>query len=331
MLKLIEFFLVHEVSLKVIGLIVLNLTMSVLPLVLPMSLLFAVLLTYSRLSANSETVALKAIGYSPRHLSLPAVLFSILIAVLSIQTLFYLGPSARWKFDQVLHEIGSQKVMSSVQPGTFSESFFDLVLYANRIDQKSGQLEDLFIFDNRNQESPVAIVAKKGSIKSTKEKSEQRASVLLTDGYIHQIGALSRAKVKFADYSITIADANASSRRNKDLDTYTMTELKEVMNSPDTKKDFMKSVRIEAGRRWVLSLACIIFGFLGFSLGTKTNRRSGASSGFVLSVACIIGYWISYMIGFNLAKSIHPTMVWTPNILFLVLTAYMWRRQNIVD
>src|SRR5687767_13645494 len=76
-LRLTETILVHNVGLETVAELMINLTIGFLPIVLPMSLLFSVLLTYARLSADSEMVAFKALGYSPFYLSLPAIIFSV--------------------------------------------------------------------------------------------------------------------------------------------------------------------------------------------------------------------------------------------------------------
>src|SRR5437868_11670637 len=61
-LRLTEFALVHGVDLKTIAEIVGYICISMLPALFPMSLLFAIILTYGRLSSDSEVVALKASG-----------------------------------------------------------------------------------------------------------------------------------------------------------------------------------------------------------------------------------------------------------------------------
>ena len=61
-LRLTEFALVHGVALKTIAEIVGYVIISLLPVLFPMALLFSVLLTYGRLSQDSEIVAMKAAG-----------------------------------------------------------------------------------------------------------------------------------------------------------------------------------------------------------------------------------------------------------------------------
>lgn len=167
-LKLTEFIIVYNISIIHVIELLVHLSIGFLPIILPMSLLFSILLTYSRLSSDSEMVAFRALGYSPSTISLPAIVFSFFVFFISVQTVLFLGPLARTKFDSMLNSIGSQKIMSTLSAGTFSESFFDLTFYTNEIDTENNILKNLFVYDNRNPKSPIAIVAKTGVIKRCK-------------------------------------------------------------------------------------------------------------------------------------------------------------------
>ncbi|MCB0386398.1 MAG: LptF/LptG family permease, partial [Bdellovibrionales bacterium] len=84
-LRLTEFVLVHGVKVQDILQMIVYLSVSFLPIILPMSLLFAVLLTYGRLSGDSEIVAMKSLGLNLKHLSLPAVLLGVVTVIISAQ------------------------------------------------------------------------------------------------------------------------------------------------------------------------------------------------------------------------------------------------------
>src|SRR5690606_28280616 len=81
-LRLTEFVLVHGVSAGTIFSIMLYLSVSFLPVILPMSLLFSVLLTYSRLSNDSEIVAFKSLGLSMIQLAAPAVVLAVVATLM---------------------------------------------------------------------------------------------------------------------------------------------------------------------------------------------------------------------------------------------------------
>src|SRR4051812_19615790 len=143
-LRLTEFILIHGVDLSTIGHIMLYMSLSFLPMILPMSTLFSVLLTYNRLSNDSEIVALKALGLSMRTLTVPALVLAVAATLMSAQTSFYLGPWGNRQFELLINDLGRQKAGAAIKEGVFSEGFFNLVIYANHVDSREGLLKDVF-------------------------------------------------------------------------------------------------------------------------------------------------------------------------------------------
>lgn len=329
-LKLTEFILIYNVSpLNVVQLLV-NLSVGFLPIILPMSLLFSILLTYSRLSADSEMVALRALGYAPSTISLPAILFSFVVFLISIQTVFFLGPLAQTKFEEMLNSIGSQKVMSSISEGTFSESFFDLVLYTNEIDKEKNLLKDLFVYDRRNPKNPLAIVAHEGRISSNVTSGNQIAEIVLSDGFMYKLDNTSHMKIKFENYTLKISSTISTAVKERGTDTMTFSELQQNLASSTT-PERTAALTSEYHGRLAIATSCLLFGFLGSALGSGANRRSSASSGFIVSVICIIAYWILYVAMSNVGKKmiLPPDIaLWIPNALFLLFTIFMWRKHS---
>lgn len=122
--RLTEYVIVHGASLQTISKILFYLGISFLPVILPMSLLFAVLLTYGRLSTDSEIVALKALGLNIYHLTLPAVILGSLVTLLSFQTSYHIAPWGNRQMEVLLHKLGQSKPGASFKEGVFSEGFF---------------------------------------------------------------------------------------------------------------------------------------------------------------------------------------------------------------
>jgi len=49
-----------------------------------------------------------------------------------------------------------QKVAATLKEGIFSEGFFDLVVYANKVDSRTNELKDVFIYDERDAKADCA-------------------------------------------------------------------------------------------------------------------------------------------------------------------------------
>lgn len=328
-LRLTEFVLVHGVSIKTITEIMTYLSVSFLPVILPMSLLFSILLTYGRLSQDSEIVAMKSLGLELAHLLAPALLLAIVTTILSAQTSFYLAPWGNRQFEVLINELSRAKASVTIREGVFSEGFFDLVVYANKVDSNEGHLKNVFIYDERNPTSPLTIIAKEGEIVQSKDPKNLTATLRLIDGDIHRTTEAAYTKIKFDTYDINLADNTQAGHKKKSLQSMDIFELKSEMQKSDMDNSQKKKVEVEFYRRWSLSFACMVFGFLGVGLGTTTNRRSAKSSGFVISLGVIISYWLMYILSEGLARNVWmPTWValWLVNALFFAFAVYTLRK-----
>ncbi|MCC6276880.1 MAG: LptF/LptG family permease, partial [Oligoflexia bacterium] len=148
-LRLSEFIIVHGVQFGMVLQLVTYMTVSFLPAVIPISLLFSVLLTFGQMSGDSEIVAMKAIGYHLGHLLVPTVVLSTLVAILSAYISFYGAPWGNRGFEVLFQKLANTKAAATIQQGVFSEGFFDLVLYADEVDSRNGKLKRVFIYDER--------------------------------------------------------------------------------------------------------------------------------------------------------------------------------------
>lgn len=328
-LRLTEFVLIHGVRIKVILQLMMYLSVSFLPVILPMSLLFSVLLTYNRLSNDSEIVVLKSLGLSMAQLTIPALILSLAATLMSAQTSFYLGPWGNRKFEVLINDLGHQKVAAALREGVFSEGFFDLVVYANKVDSKAGLLSDVFIYDERDPKAPVTIIAKQGHLIQEVSAAGQSALLRLTDGNIHRTHQNTYTKVDFSSYDINLFDPFDLSERKKSPPSLTINEVSEQLAKPDLEPKLRRTLEIEYHRRWSLSGACIIFALLGVGLGTVTNRRSARGGGFALCLLALISYWILYVSAEGVARNgwvPTPIALWSINVLFLAVALKTLKR-----
>lgn len=326
-LRYTEFVLIHGVGLEVIGQIMGYLSISFLPALLPMSLLFAVLMTYSRLSNDSEMVALKASGLSMYSILAPALILSILVSIISAQTSFHIAPWGNRQFELLVTEVSQNKASVVIREGTFSEGFFDKVVYANEVDTKTGELHNVFIYDETSGNLPLTVIAKRGEII---QDPETRNSVLvrLYDGDIHRKGE-AHTKIKFNTYDLKMSDPIKTETRDKSSPSLTIEEIAEKLRTPQLPMDQYLTLKAEYHKRWAISLVCLVFGLLGVGLGTNTNRRSQKAGGMILCLVVVIVYWVLYVTCEGLARSGQvpaAVAIWFPNAVFAV--AAYWSLKN---
>jgi lipopolysaccharide export system permease protein len=328
-LRLTELFLIHGVHLLTIAEIMAYLSTSFLPILFPMSLLFTVLLTYSRMSADSEIVAFRAIGLSTPSIIAPAMILSLLVGFLSLQTSFYIAPWANRQFELLVTKIGAAKPGVTLKEGTFSEGFFDMVVYANKVDSKLGILKQVFIYDERNPENPITVIAQEGRLIQDKDQPGNAASLRLMSGSIHRTSEGRHTKIDFSTYDIFLSDPVADSFQNKSPQSLTAVELRTRLKDPNLKNDERLDYETEFHKRMAIALACVIFAIIGVGLGTVTNRRNAKSGGAVVCVGLIVAYWVVYVAAEGAARkgTVPPAIaMWMPDLLFSFAAFFSLKR-----
>lgn len=327
-LRLTEFLLVHGIKWTTIIKIMGYMSISFLPMLLPMSLLFAVLLTYNRFSMDSEIIALKSCGVNTSSIILPALIFSIVITLISSQTSFYLAPWGNRQFEVLINRLGNSKAAASIKGGTFSEGFFDLVVYANKVNSQTGQMKDLFIYDEKNPEAPLTIVALEGQIIPDETNPGHSVLLRLLKGQIHR-NTESHTIINFDSYDVLLNDPIKLQEKKKSSSSLNLNELQTLRFDASITSGERQDYDIEFHKRGALSVACMVFCLLGLAFGIVTNRRSGKSSGFIFSIGFIVLYWIVYLSFESLVRSYHLTTwvgLWLPNAMFATLGIYQLKK-----
>jgi len=330
-LRLTEFILIHGVEWKVIGRLTLYMSLSFLPIILPMSLLFSILLSYSRMSQDSEIVAFRSLGVSQKQLFIPALILSLFATVISLQTSHNIGPWGNSHFESLIHELGTQKVGAAIKAGVFSEGFFDFVVYANDVNSKTGELNKVFIYDERQPHSPLTIIAKTGSVRQEKTPEGWKATLELRDGKIHRTLNNTYTQISFETYSVDLFDPHEANQGKKSQQSMTTHELQQRRALTDLSAKDRLNLDVEYSQRWSLPFTCLIFGLIGVALGTSANRRHAKSSGFVLSLLVIVAYWVSYVVAAALSKNgFVPAWasLWTVNLCFLAYGIYKFKNSE---
>lgn len=326
-LRLTEFALIHGVDISTLSEIILYICISMLPALFPMSLLFAILWTYGRLSQDSEIVALRACGLSMRSILLPALILSILIGVVSAQTSFELAPWGNRRFEVLFSNLKQTKAAATIKAGTFSEGLFDLVVYANKIDSDTDIMQDIFIYDERDPKLPLTIIAKSGQLQPDPNMPGHKALLRLENGSIHR-KAETHTKINFETFDVHLSDPLEIQEREKSAQSWTWSDIQEMLASNPSKTELIK-LKIEWNKRMAIALMCVVFALIGVGLGIQPNRRAARSSGFILCLAVIIGYWVLYLTCEGLARGgqIPPSIsLWLPNFGFAGFAIYSLKK-----
>lgn len=327
-LRLTEFALVHNVPLKTIAEIIGYVVISMLPALFPMALLFSVLLTYGRLSQDSEIVAMKASGLPMGTLLLPAVFLALFVGIISAQMSFSIAPWGNRQFEVLYTRLANTKAGAVIKEGTFSEGFFDMVVYANEVDSDKGLLKKVFIYDEKNADVPLTIISKEGEIIPDPERPGYEVLLRLKNGEIHR-QAKTHTKISFETYDVHFSEPLNLEEREKSPQSLTLDEVRARLREDLKDPELEVTLRTEYHKRLAITALCIIFALIGVGLGTTTNRRAAKAGGMILCIGLIIIYWILYISAEGLARSgtIPVALaIWTPNFIFAILGIDSLRR-----
>ncbi len=175
-----------------------------LSMLLPAALYVAILLALSRLSSDSEIVAMWAGGIGPRQINLIVFRFLLAFAAATSLISLYLSPEAFAAHEVVLARVREEAKVSMVLPGRFLElRNGELVAYAEALSADGREMQNVFarftIAGSQN-----ILVAKRAHFSGRKE--EFGRYIVLEDGYRYSgsPGSVDYTVYRFAKLEIRI-------------------------------------------------------------------------------------------------------------------------------
>jgi len=305
-------------------------TVYILVMTIPMSVLLAVLVSFSRLSADSEITAMRASGISI-HRMMPSVLvFAGLAYILTSTIYIQILPRSNQKLREMRFELFQTQASIGVKPHVFNTDFNDVVIYVNNVDHTTQSLEGIFIADNRNKKQPLVIVAEEG--REALLEDTETINLRLINGCTHEI--FTDNQNRYSTTPFTTMDLGLSTLR---FETTTLVKSDREMTIPElleTARERRAKGRSDA-RQWVeiwkktsLPFACFVFAVLGVPLGI-TTRRGGRSAAFATSIGLILVYYIFLTGGTGLAEDgkLSPFIAtWAPNLVLGAFAVFLYLR-----
>jgi lipopolysaccharide export system permease protein len=324
MLKLVELVVNRGVSPLEIGKLFTYILPTFFEVTVPMALLLAVLLSFGRLSADSEIIALKTSGISLYQMMKPVMLFTAGVTVLSLFLALYARPWGNAKLKAGLYEIAKTRASAGLTERVFNDDFAGLVIYVEHIQPPGDQLAGVLIADSRDPAQRNTVLAKRGFLVSNEEAHS--VTLRLMEGTIHTFepDAKSYHKTDFAVYDVTLNLAAALakfSQREKDAQEMTLGELRAAIREKRQAGRSATSELIELHRKFSLPCACLVFGLVAIPLGIQP-ARAVRSRGFAVSLGLIFLYYLLLSTGETMAEkgALSPAVaLWMPNGVFALL------------
>lgn len=291
---------------------------------LPMSGLFGMLISFVRLTQSHEIIGIFAIGVRPRSIFLPVFIisFSLFIASLMIST--RLVPHSKYSAKSFLKEIGESTLYRGVPEGRFVEISRNLILFANKNKDQGRKLKGIFIWDHKENGTPLMIYAKRGAILHGKDS---RSIVLeLKNGTMTRYGRDLETTdvISFDEYSLVVGFQETSHKKSRG--EMTTAELVSHIERQDISSQKRLKYTSELVRRYTLPVGTLFLCLLAAPLGIFFGR-SGLSTGIALGIATFFGYYLITTLTTNIYETaaVASAMVLViPDALLIALTWWLW-------
>jgi lipopolysaccharide export system permease protein len=117
------------------------------------------------MAQDNETMAVQASGVGLFHIILPSIVWSVIVAVGMALFNNYILPETNHAFAQLMVEINRARPTARIQEGIFIKDFPGHTLFISRLDDRSGRMEQVLIFDTTDGlEQARTIMANEGHL-----------------------------------------------------------------------------------------------------------------------------------------------------------------------
>ncbi len=298
---------------------------------IPTALLFGLLISFGRMSADGEVVAMRACGVSVPSLLPPAIALGAVAALVSGYMLFDVQPRARHAMRALVRQLAG--AVDVIEPGRFM-TFGDRLLYVNALGNSSCPLEGILIGDAGTDERSFYAAARCGALE--KDPEGRALAFVLQDGSIHlrdpDPTRYRRIHFETMRTSIDISAYTDPLPTARDL---RLSELLAARSLPrdDPQREHLEGKRgnaldMQLHRRLAFPLASILLAIVAVPLGIRPVR-SGRSMGALTAVGVMALYWVLITLGEMAAeRGVGPVWLglWAPNVIVLALGIWLVRR-----
>ena len=339
--KIVEFGLPLFLALKVLFFSL----PSFLVLSFPMAVLLSTLLAYGKLSSNSELLALKSLGIKTSRIISPAIALSIFMTGLTFyfndnlvprsnklaETTLRAGMGSSFsgetqKYNIMFARYGSRINASSKKP-TKSNTHLTHIFYASLFENNI--MKGVTVLDYSRED--IQQILKADSAKFDKKNS----SWIFSEGSIVSIDPRGQTtNIKFKEYTYPFVEGPLElAKVPKDATEMTLKqalEAEKIYKKTGNLKE-IRRIQVRIQEKFTLPFACLVFGLIGSSLGSKSNLRSSKSQGFGLSVILILIYYVMSFIfsSFGVKGILNPILAaWLPVLISLAGGIYLLRKSS---
>jgi lipopolysaccharide export LptBFGC system permease protein LptF len=299
---------------------------------IPWGLLTAILLVFGRLSADNELIALRSNGVSVPRVCLSLAAISVACTAICLWLTVQIAPATQKKLRSTIFDLATRDPMALFGSDQVIDQFPGRKIYVGK--KEGNKLENITVFELDQHSMPLRVTfARTGMLEADldnkrilmhlynaryQQRDEKDPTDLrkIKDGISMAEGAL----------PISLDELYEKEKKRPSRSALSIEQLLDQLKSEKTRE--RSESRTEINKRFSFPFACIAFGIIGVPLGVTAHRRE-TSIGFAVGLIVAVAYFLFVIIADTLRGNpkVHPELlVWFPNVLFIVIGAFLFRR-----
>jgi len=319
---LAELVAAKQITLGILGRLLLYKLPAILVITFPVATLFGTLLGLTRLVKDRELQAMRLAGVSLTRIFAPVLAFGLITAGAAFLTNEYFAPWANRQANALLR----QAVLGEAFPQIREEVFFrgpgDRVFYIERADRQ-GELHNVMVYE---------LVGPLPRLITARRATWEGERLRLVDGVVREIDeqGFTRYEARFERLDLAVgAGSEALLAEQKTPDEMTARELRQYL-ALFGQDGASAPFALEFHRKFAIPLAGVAFALIAAPLSVYT-AQGGRFLGVGLSALVLFFYYAVMSVGraMGAAGGIAPSLAaWLPNLLFGVSGALLWVNED---
>ena len=318
---------------------------------IPLALLVASVLVFSRLSADSEIAAMRACGVNLLTVMRAPLLFALFCTMMGLFVNNEIVPRGHQIRRDLARRISVGAGLELLEPGRVIDDFPKVKIY---FEEKEGNwLRDLIVLDFSNPRIDRMITASKALVTSEGRDVVLDLHGMTVDPLDENNPGMARAtrfqyrvKDAFKDRTykrrekdfrffeilseirlakVDVKDPQAAAERRAREGRAKGAVAKELKLVKKSLKSQLSNLRTEFQKRLVFAFASICFVLVGVPLGIRAQRRE-PSIGIAIALVTALGYYLVVILMTSLEKNyaVRPDLlIWLPVVLCAALASYL--------
>lgn len=294
---------------------------------LPIACLVTVILTFGRMSAENEILAMRASGIYIRRLLMPLIIVGIVMSLCVHILNDRIIPRAYDAQTRVLQETGSQNPIALLEAGTFINAFDKYIVFIYRID--NDRLYGVRIYQPQPGKPTRTIIAQEGEF--VKVPAEDKIMLKLINGTSDEPDLKNPNnfyKLNFQNSFITMDLSKKKAKAEKKPKAMTLKEIEEKIIEYKVMSIDTAPLITEYQRRIAWAFTPLLFILLGFPFAVITHRRAKTAN-ILFALLFAAPYYLLSLAAQGIATqgNVDPALImWVPNMILGAIVLFLnWR------